>query len=111
LKETVEGLVLQWGKVKEEKMQSLKDRFEIASQEARRLSKPPDNDTLLRLYALYKQATAGDASGKRPGMFDMVGRAKYDAWAALKGTTQAEAMESYVILVDELKEESGLLKQ
>jgi len=63
----------------------------------------PDNETMLKLYALYKQAVAGDATGKRPGMFDMVGRAKYDAWDALKGTSRDSAMESYVDLVDSLK--------
>jgi len=60
------------------------------------------NDTLLGLYGLYKQATSGDATGKRPGMFDMVGRAKYDAWATHSGTANEEAMRAYVDLVDSL---------
>jgi diazepam-binding inhibitor (GABA receptor modulator, acyl-CoA-binding protein) len=57
------------------------------------------NDTLLELYALYKQATAGDVSGSRPGMMDIKGRAKYDAWAKRKGTTKDAAMEAYIALV------------
>ena len=65
-------------------MDDLKTRFEAAAQEAQHLPKKPDNDTLLKLYALYKQATLGDATGKRPGFTDMVGRAKYDAWVTEK---------------------------
>lgn len=61
-----------------------------------------DNDSLLHLYSLYKQATQGDASGKRPGMLDMVGRAKYDAWAKVKGISSEEAMKKYVALVKKL---------
>lgn len=57
------------------------------------------NDVMLDLYALYKQATAGDCSGARPGMLDVKGRAKYDAWAKLKGKTKDAAMESYIALV------------
>ena len=67
------------------------------------LKERPDNNTLLQLYALYKQATAGDVEGKRPGFTDMVGRAKYDAWAAIKGTAKDEAMKKYIGLVDTLK--------
>ncbi len=58
---------------------------------------------MLKLYALYKQAVSGDATGNRPGMFDMVGRAKYDAWAGLKGMSRDSAMQSYVDLVASLK--------
>jgi diazepam-binding inhibitor (GABA receptor modulating acyl-CoA-binding protein) len=57
------------------------------------------NDTLLELYALYKQATSGDVNGSRPGMMDLRGRAKYDAWAKRKGMTKDAAMEAYVALV------------
>ena len=60
--------------------------------------------TLLKLYALYKQGSAGDVEGKRPGFTDMVGRAKFDAWAALKGTGSDEAMQQYIDLIEELKE-------
>ena len=62
----------------------------------------PDNDILLKLYALYKQASIGDVEGKRPGFTDMVGRAKYDAWATLKGTSSDAAMQQYVDLVKSL---------
>lgn len=80
----------------------LKTRFEAAAKEARGLPNP-GNDTLLQLYALYKQATAGDVSGKRPGFTDMVGRAKYDAWAKMKGKPKEGAMEAYIKLVEKLK--------
>ena len=60
------------------------------------------NKQLLKLYALYKQATQGDVSGKRPGAFNLTGRAKYDAWAAIEGTNQASAKEQYIAFVDEL---------
>lgn len=84
-------------------MSDLKSQFEKAAQEAQKLPKKPDNDTLLRLYALYKQATVGDVSGKRPGFMDMVGQAKYDAWAKVKGTSKESAMQSYIDLVNKLK--------
>ncbi len=81
----------------------LKTRFEKAAQEAQALPRRPDNETLLQLYALYKQATSGDVKGSRPGGMDFVGRAKYDAWAKLKGKSQADAMTAYVALVTKLK--------
>lgn len=84
-------------------MTDLKTRFEQAAAQAQKLSRRPDNDTLLKLYALYKQSTSGDVSGKRPGMFDMVGQAKYDAWAKVKGTGSEAAMEQYIALVEKLK--------
>jgi diazepam-binding inhibitor (GABA receptor modulating acyl-CoA-binding protein) len=77
-------------------------RFEDAQKRVKQLSKTPSNDDLLQLYALYKQATAGDVSGSRPGMLDLKGRAKYDAWAKTKGTSKDAAMEKYVSLVDRL---------
>ncbi len=84
-------------------MSDLKANFEKAAQEAQQLSKKPDNDALLKLYALYKQATAGDVSGKRPGFTNPVGRAKYDAWKKIKGTASDEAMQTYIELVENLK--------
>jgi len=78
---------------------TLPDRFEAATKAATALPNRPDNETMLRLYALFKQARAGDVAGNRPGMFDMVGRAKYDAWAALKGMSPETAMQAYVDLV------------
>ena len=83
-------------------MPDLKSQFEKAAQEVQGLPKKPDNDTLLRLYALYKQATAGDAGGKRPGFTDPVGRAKYDAWEKIKGLSQDQAMQQYVDLANKL---------
>ena len=80
----------------------LKSKFEAAAAASKTLKDRPDNDTLLKLYSLYKQATDGDVSGKRPGMLDMVGRAKYDAWAALQGTPAEAAMKDYVALVKKL---------
>ncbi|MDX1531274.1 MAG: acyl-CoA-binding protein [Rhodothermales bacterium] len=81
----------------------LQTRFEHAAEAVQDLPERPGNDTLLRLYALYKQATAGDVEGKRPGFTNPVGRAKYDAWAELEGTEPEVAMEQYVALVDELR--------
>jgi diazepam-binding inhibitor (GABA receptor modulator, acyl-CoA-binding protein) len=77
-------------------------KFEDAQTRVKGLSKAPGTDDLLELYALYKQATAGDVSGSRPGMLDMKGRAKYDAWAKKKGASKDDAMTKYVALVDRL---------
>lgn len=84
-------------------MSDLKTKFEKAAQKAQQLSKKPGNDTLLKLYALYKQAAKGDVSGKRPGFTNPVGRAKYDAWKKMKGATPDEAMQAYIELVERLK--------
>ena len=83
-------------------MSDLKARFEPATKDIQALPERPDNDTLLRLYALYKQGSEGDVSGAKPGFFDFVGTAKYEAWAKLKGTGQDEAMQKYVDLVGKL---------
>lgn len=84
-------------------MADVKAAFEQAALDAKKLPKKPDNNTLLKLYALYKQATSGDVSGSRPAGFDMEGKLKYDAWAKLKGKTQDAAMQDYVALVESLK--------
>jgi diazepam-binding inhibitor (GABA receptor modulating acyl-CoA-binding protein) len=81
---------------------SLAEQFEDAQRRVKALAKAPGNDTLLQLYALYKQGTAGDATGSRPGMMDFKGRAKFDAWTAQKGVSKDKAMEGYVALVDRL---------
>lgn len=78
-------------------------RFEAAVAASKSLPERPDNATLLKLYALYKQASEGDAGGKRPGFSDMVGRAKWDAWNELKGLAGASAMQQYIDLVEELR--------
>ena len=83
-------------------MADLKSAFEQASRDIQTLSERPDNDTLLRLYALYKQGAEGDVSGPKPGFFDFVGTAKYEAWAKLAGTSQDDAMQKYVDLVRKL---------
>ncbi|MDO8787649.1 MAG: acyl-CoA-binding protein [Sulfuritalea sp.] len=85
-------------------MSKLKKTFEAAVADSKKLPERPSNDVLLQLYALYKQATDGDVEGKRPGFTDMVGRAKYDAWAAIKGTTGDDAMTRYVGLISSLKD-------
>jgi acyl-CoA-binding protein len=82
---------------------TLKTQFEAAVADSKNLSERPSNDVLLKLYALYKQGTEGDVSGKRPGFTDMIGRAKYDAWAAIKGTDGEAAMRQYIDLVGSLK--------
>ena len=78
------------------------DEFQAAAERVKTLPRKPSNDTLLRLYALYKQASTGDVTGKRPGAFSIKERAKYDAWAGLKGKTQDQARADYVALVDSL---------
>lgn len=84
-------------------MSDLKTQFEQAAADAQNLSKRPDNDTLLAMYSLYKQGSQGDIAGSRPGFTNPVGRAKYDAWAKLKGTTRDEAMQKYIDLIGKLK--------
>jgi len=85
-------------------MADLKAQFEQAVTDSKSLPEKPDNMTLLKLYALYKQGTGGDAEGKRPGFGDLVGRAKWDAWNELKGKSNDEAMQEYIDLVESLKE-------
>jgi acyl-CoA-binding protein len=88
-------------------MSDLEARFQAAAAAVQTLAKRPDNETLLRLYALYKQATAGDVTGKRPGLTDPVGRAKFDAWATLKGMARETAMQAYIDLVTQLQGRSS----
>jgi diazepam-binding inhibitor (GABA receptor modulator, acyl-CoA-binding protein) len=84
-------------------MANLKKQFEQAVAESKSLPEKPDNMTLLKIYALYKQATAGDVEGKRPGFTDMIGRAKWDAWSEAKGKSGDEAMQEYIDLIESLK--------
>ena len=83
-------------------MSDLAAKFEAAQKRAKELTKSPSNDDLLELYAYYKQATTGDVSGSRPGMLDLKGRAKFDAWAKKKGTSKDDAMTKYCAVVDRL---------
>jgi acyl-CoA-binding protein len=85
-------------------MADLKTQFDAAVADSKNLPEKPDNMTLLKIYALYKQASSGDVDGKRPGFTDMVGRAKWDAWDAVKGKSGDEAMQEYVDLIESLKE-------
>ena len=82
---------------------SLDADFDAAAAASKTLRKAPDNDTLLALYSLYKQASVGDVSGERPGALDMVNRAKFDAWTGRKGTSREDAMKAYIELVTKLK--------
>jgi diazepam-binding inhibitor (GABA receptor modulating acyl-CoA-binding protein) len=84
-------------------MPDLKARFEQAVAESKTLPEKPDNMTLLKIYALYKQSTVGDVEGKRPGFTDIVGRAKWDAWNEVQGKSSDEAMQSYIDLIESLK--------
>ena len=84
-------------------MADLNAQFEQAAADSKNLSERPDNQTMLKLYALYKQGSSGDVEGKRPGFTDMVGRAKYDAWAEVKGKSSDEAKQEYIDLVESLK--------
>ena len=83
-------------------MADLKTEFEQATKDIKGLADRPDNDTLLRLYALYKQGAEGDVKGDKPGFFDFVGAAKYEAWEKLQGTPSEQAMKKYVDLVKKL---------
>jgi len=84
-------------------MSTLDARFEQAQTDVKALPEKPGNMTLLRLYALFKQATEGDVQGEKPGFADIVGKYKHDAWASLKGTAQDQAKQQYVELVESLK--------
>lgn len=88
-------------------MSDLETKFDQAQEDIKTLTQRPSNDDLLSLYAHYKQATEGDVQGKRPGFTDMVGRAKYDAWAKLKGTSSENAMQAYVDKVNSLLAAEG----
>lgn len=81
----------------------LQAKFEQAKTEVTQLSKAPDSMAMLRLYALFKQSTAGDCTGDRPGMLNPTARYKYDAWKALEGTSNDAAMQQYIDYVEELK--------
>ena len=84
-------------------MADLKAQFEQAVAASKSLPEKPDNMTLLKIYALYKQASAGDVEGRRPGFTDMVGRAKWDAWNEAKGKSADDAKQAYVDLIESLK--------
>ena len=87
------------------KKDDLKQKFEAAAAAAKQTKKKPDNATLLKLYSYYKQATEGDVQGARPGGFDFVAGAKYDAWSKLKGMSGDEAMQNYIKQVEKLNRE------
>jgi len=83
-------------------MSDISSQFEQASAAAKNLPERPDNDTMLQLYALYKQGSSGDVQGDKPAFFDFVGVAKYEAWEQLSGTSTEQAMQQYVDLVKKL---------
>jgi acyl-CoA-binding protein len=85
----------------------LKSDFQKAAKDVQKLSKRPSDKNLLNLYGLYKQATEGDVSGPKPGLLDFKAKAKYQAWSALKGTSEEEAMKSYVASVKKLQAQFG----
>lgn len=84
-------------------MSDLEKRFRETAEQAQSLPERPDNDTLLKLYALYKQGSEGDVSGEKPGFFDFVGVAKYEAWEKISGMPRDEAMQKYIDLVESLR--------
>ena len=84
-------------------MSDLNVKFEKAADDVKKLTQKPSNDVLLKLYSLYKQGSEGDVSGNRPGMTNFIGRAKYDAWAKLKGKSNEKSMEDYITLVESLQ--------
>jgi len=83
-------------------MSELKAKFETALADSKNLSERPDNATLLKIYGLYKQASVGDNTDKKPGFSDMVGRAKWEAWNSLNGTSSTDAMQQYIDLIESL---------
>ena len=83
-------------------MSDIKTKFDAAVAHSKNLSERPDNMTLLKLYALYKQGSVGDNTEKKPGFTDMVGRAKWEAWNTLKGTPQLDAMQQYIDQIEAL---------
>lgn len=83
-------------------MPDLKASFDKAMLDSKNFSERPDNATLLKIYALYKQSSSGDNADKKPGFSDMVARAKWDAWSSLKGISQEDAMQQYIDLIDSL---------
>ena len=89
------------------KKEGTKEKFASAKARVEKFTKRPSNDELLELYSLYKQATDGDATGSCPGMLDLKGRAKFDAWAKRKGTSAEDAMKNYVAVVDRLEAKLG----
>ena len=86
-------------------MPDLKKQFDDAAAAVLKAKKDPGNDLKLKLYAHYKQATEGDVKGEKPGFTDFVNRAKYEAWAKLKGTAPEEAMKAYIKLVERVTRE------
>ena len=84
-------------------MSDLKTRFDQAFADSQKLTTRPDNATLLKIYALYKQGTQGDNAEKKPSLTDLVGRAKWDAWNKLKGTAQNAARQQYIDLIASLR--------
>ena len=83
---------------------TLQAEFDQALADSKNLDERPDNMTLLKMYAIYKQGSLGDASGERPGMTDFVGRAKWDAWNEIKGTQKDDAMQKYIDMVTDLQD-------
>lgn len=88
-------------------MTALEEQFEEASKRIHTLSERPSNDVLLTLYSLHKQASVGDVHGDKPGMFDFINAAKYNAWATKRGMSKEECMQQYVELVNKLLAENG----
>lgn len=83
-------------------MSDLNANFEAAVTNSKKLTEKPDNATLLKIYSLYKQGSVGDNAEKKPGFADMVGRAKWDAWNKLKGTSSDDAKQQYIDLIESL---------
>ena len=81
-------------------MANLQQQFDAAAANSKNLSERPENATMLKIYALYKQSSIGDNSAKKPGFGDMVARAKWDAWNGLKGTSKEAAMQQYIDLIE-----------
>ncbi|XP_013881573.1 acyl-CoA-binding protein [Austrofundulus limnaeus] len=89
-------------------MSDLQAKFDAAAAEAKQLKTKPQDDEMLKLYSLFKQATVGDVNTARPGMLDFTGKAKWDAWEKQKGKNKEDAMNEYIQLVEELNQKYGI---
>uniref|UniRef100_A0A8I5YJH0 Acyl-CoA-binding protein n=1 Tax=Pongo abelii TaxID=9601 RepID=A0A8I5YJH0_PONAB len=104
---TGQDVAAEWGS-EEAVAGSLDAEFEKAAEEVRHLKTKPADDEMLFIYSHYKQATVGDINTERPGMLDFTGKAKWDAWNELKGTSKEDAMKAYINKVEELKKKYGI---
>lgn len=76
--------------------------FAQAKERLNSLKEDPGNEVKLKIYALFKQATIGKCNTPKPGMMDIVGKYKWNAWNDLGSMSQDDAQQEYIKLVDNL---------